>query len=331
MTYSHLTQDERCHIFLMRVEKRTISEIALALDRHKSTISRELQRNRSDERWSPFRAQKRYQERRQNSCNAKRVSEEAIDAVANYVRLGLSPEQAIERLSLELGQKMAVSHDTVYRWIYARKQMGDGELFKCLRGQRGRRKPYRDSSRRSPIKNRVSIDDRPAIVGLKTRLGDWEGDTVIGKGHQGVLLTLVERCSRYSVAALLENKQADGVAAAINRLLLPHKDKCHTLTFDNGLEFAKHADISACLGVDIYFAHPYHSWERGANENVNGLIRQYHPKSTNLKKVRPHEMRATIDKLNHRPRKCLGYKTPHEVFYNLPVTPLKNPHVALRI
>jgi transposase, IS30 family len=331
MTYHHLTQEERCHIFLLYVEKRTVTEIARALDRHKSTISRELQRNSGDNRWSPFVAQKYSRERRQNSCNARRVSGDAMEAVADYIRLDLSPEQAIKRLSLELGRKMAISHDTVYRRIDVSRQMGDGELFKRLRRQKVRRKPYRNSLRCSPIKNRVSIDERPVIVDLKARLGDWEGDTVIGKGHQGVLLTLVERSSRYLVAALLESRQADGVAAAINRHLLPHKDKCHTITFDNGLEFAKHADVSACLGADIYFAHPYHSWERGANENANGLIRQYYPKSTNLKKVRPHEIRATIHKLNHRPRKCLGYKTPHEVFYNLDVTPLNNLPVALRI
>jgi len=331
MPYHHLTQTERCHIFLLFVEKKTIGEIALALNRDKSTISRELRRNRSDNRWTPFLAQKHYRERRQDNSNASRVSDGAFAAVADYIRLDLSPEQAIHRLSLELGQKIPISHDTVYRRIYARKQMGDGELFKHLRCQKVRRKPYRNSTRCSPIKNRVSIDERPEIVDRKIRLGDWEGDTVIGKGHQGVLLTLVDRSSRYSVAELLESRQADGIAAAINRLLLPHKDKCHTITFDNGLEFAKHADVSACLGADIYFAHPYHSWERGANENVNGLIRQYHPKSTNLKKVRPQEIRVTMHKLNHRPRKCLGYKTPHEVFYNLDVTPLKNTPVALRI
>lgn len=331
MTYHHLTQEERCHIFLLYVEKKSVTEIALALDRHKSTISRELQRNRGDNRWSPFVAQKQSRERRQNSCNARRVSGEAWESVADYILLDLSPQQAIQRLSLELGQKMAISHDTVYRRIDTSRQMGDCELFKRLRRQKPRRNPYRDSSRISPIKNRVSIDERPEIVDLKTRLGDWEGDTVIGKGHQGVLLTLVERSSRYLVAAPLENRQADGVAAAINRHLLPHKDKCHTITFDNGLEFAKHADVAAYLDANIYFAHPYQSWERGANENANGLIRQYYPKSTNLKKIRPQEIQATINKLNHRPRKCLGYKTPHEVFYNLPVTPLKNLPVALRI
>ena len=330
MTYHHLTQEERCHIFELYVEKKTISEIAFVLDRHKSTISRELRRNRGPQRWSPFLAQKHCYERRQNSCNARRVSGDVLEAVADYIRLDLSSEQAINRLSLEAGQRIAISHDTVYRRIYACKQRGDRDLFNHLRGQKPRRNPYRSSSRRSPIKNRVSIDDRPEIVDRKVRLGDWKGDTVIGKGQQGVLLTLVERCSRYTVAELLGSKHANGVAAAINRLLLPHKTQCHTITFDNGLEFAKHADVSACLQADVYFAHPYHSWERGANENINGLIRQHYPKSTNLKKVCPQEMRATILKLNHRPKKCLGYKTPHEVFYNLHVTPLKNQLVALR-
>lgn len=331
MTYSHLTREERYQIFELRIENKTMTEIALALDRSKSTISRELKRNRGAQRWSPNQAQRSSEVRRKKSCNAKRVSEEVWQDVADYIRLDLSPVQAIIRLSLERGQPIAISHDTVYRRIYADKRRGHNELFSHLRCQKPRRKRYRSGLRHSPIKNRVSIDERPEVVSLKTRLGDWEGDTVIGKGQQGVLLTLVERVSRYTLVAQLDSKHADGTAQAINRLLLPHRDTCHTITFDNGLEFARHACVASCLDADIYFAHPYCSWERGLNENTNGLIRQYHPKSANLKTVSPQDVQATMNKLNHRPRKCLGYKTPHEVFYNLGILPLKSTFVALRV
>lgn len=322
MTYSHLTREERYQIYELRIENKTITEIAAALNRHKSTISRELKRNCGAHRWRPNQAQRISQARGKQSRNARRVSEADWEAVADYIRLDLSPDQAILRLSLENNQLVAISRDTVYKRIYARQKEED-ELFKHLRSQKPRRKRHLSRARGIPIKNRVSIDERPEIVDRKTRLGDWEGDTVIGKGQQGILLTLVERYSRYSLAALLDSRQAGGVATAINHLLLPHKDKCHTITFDNGLEFAKHADVTKCLDAGVYFAHPYHSWERGLNENTNGLIRQYHPKSVNLKTVSTSNIQTTMDKLNHRPRKCLGYKTPHEVFYNLGILPLK--------
>ena len=154
--------------------------------------------------------------------------------------------------------------------IYADKCRG-GDLWRHLRCQKPRRKRYASGQeRRGAIKNRTSIDERSVIVERKSRIGDWEGDTVIGKNHQGVLVTLAERKSRYFLAAQVSGKHASGITAAITRLLHPHKSKCYTMTFDNGKEFAEHETIALKLNADVYFAHPYHSWERGLNENSNG-------------------------------------------------------------
>jgi len=164
------------------------------------------------------------------------------------------------------------------------------------------------------IKNRVSINDRPEVVDLKERLGDWEADTVIGKGHQGALVTLTERVSKLELIAVVPSKHADGVTKAIIDLLLPYRSTLQTITFDNGKEFAFHERISKGLKVETYFAHPYHSWERGLNENHNGLIRQYLPKGMPLDKVTQEEVNDIAQRMNQRPRKLLGFKTPEEVY-----------------
>lgn len=185
--------------------------------------------------------------------------------------------------------------------------------------------------RRGAIRNQISIDERPEIVEQRVRIGDWEGDTVIGKNHQGMLVTLAERKSRYVLAGQVRSKHAGGVTAKVNSLLRPHKHKCHTVTFDNGKEFAKHETIAAELKADIYFAHPYRSWERGLNENSNGLLRQYFPKGMKLIEVTEEQVQWAVDRLNHRPRKVLGFRTPFEVFFGKTVRHTKLPlSVALR-
>lgn len=163
------------------------------------------------------------------------------------------------------------------------------------------------------------------------RIGDWEGDTVIGKNHRGGLVTLAERKSRYVLAGHIRSKHADGVTAITTRLLTPFKDKCHTITFDNGKEFAEHERIAAELQTSIYFAHPYHSWERGLNENSNGLLRQYFPKSMELTDITEEQVQRAVEQLNHRPRKVLGFRSPHEVFFGVEMRYTKPPlAVALR-
>ena len=156
-------------------------------------------------------------------------------------------------------------------------------------------------------------------------MGDWEGDTVIGKNHKGGLVTLAERVSRYVLAGHIRSKHAAGVTAVTKRLLRPHKEKCHTITFDNGKEFAEHELMGAYLKADIYFAHPYSSWERGLNENSNGLLRQYFPKGMDLTEITDEQVQMAVDRLNHRPRKVLGFRTPHEVFFGVDILYTKQP------
>ena len=208
-----------------------------------------------------------------------------------------------------------ISHETVYKHLLVDKANG-GTLYKHLRrSNRKRKKRYGSRNLRGQITGRVSIDLRPAIVDNKERIGDWEIDTVIGKNHKGALLTIVERKSKYTLMQKLSYKRSRLVADAAIDLLAPYQDKVFTITSDNGKEFADHQRISKQLTAKIYFAHPYHSWERGLNENTNGLIRQYFPKNTDFKTITVESVQNVMDQLNNRPRKTLDYATPNEVFF----------------
>ena len=189
--------------------------------------------------------------------------------------------------------------------------------------QKRRRKRYGSNDRRGQIRGRVSIDERPEIVAERSRTGDWEADTVIGKPGGPVLLTLAERRTRYSIIAKAPDKSAQAVTDALLTALQPHADLVHTLTYDNGKEFAYHQTVAERLDAQGYFAHPYHSWERGLNENTNGLIRQYLPKGTDFRTLTLEKLRSIMDRLNNRPRKCLGFKTRNQLFSGI------NPPVAL--
>ena len=201
-----------------------------------------------------------------------------------------------------------------------------GSLYQYLR-HKGKRynKRVTSTAGRGCIPNRVGIEKRPEIVDKKERIGDWEGDTIIGAGHQGVILTYVDRYSKYLIAEIVGNKTMDlTTAATIKRFKqLPHP--VHSITYDNGKEFAGHVKISKALKTGCYFANPYHSWERGLNEHTNGLIRQYLPKSTDLTTVSRKSLREIENEINNRPRKVLNYKTPSEVFF----AHVKNLSVAL--
>ena len=203
--------------------------------------------------------------------------------------------------------------------VYTDKRSG-GDLYRYLRCQKPRRKRYGSYDRRGCIPNQVSIDERPAVVDARRRFGDWEGDTVIGKGQRGALVTLVERKSLYTVIRSVLHKTAEAVRHAVVDGLAPYIDWVHTITYDNGREFADHEGMARDLDARIYFAHPYASWERGLNENTNGLIRQYFPKHRDLTTVTQQEIDQAMDKLNHRPRKSLGFRTPYEVFFNTVVS-----------
>ena len=198
-----------------------------------------------------------------------------------------------------------------------------GNLYRHLRCQKQRRKRYGSYSRRGQLKNRVSIDQRPAIVESRSRLGDWELDTIIGKGHKQAIVSLTECKSRLTLILRVDRKTTDNVTSAIPRLLKPIAHRVHTLASDNGKEFAGHEAIAAKLDAQSFFAHPYSSWELGLNENTNGLIRQYFPKHRDFTTITQKEINQVMDKLNNRPRKCLGIKTPNQVFFGI------NPPVAL--
>jgi len=312
MSYTQLTQEERYQIYALKKAGHIQAEIAEIIGRDPGTISRELRRNRGLKGY-------RFQQAHNLALALRRekprprLGEEIWQRVEELIRDEWSPEQVVGRLEMEQG--VSISHEWIYQYIYADKHSG-GDLYRYLRCQKVRRKRYGSYDRRGCIPNQVSIDDRPAIVDSKRRIGDWEGDTVIGKGHRGALVTLVERKSLYTVIRSVLHKTAEAVRDAVVDGLTPYIDWVHTITYDNGREFADHEGMASDLEARIYFAHPYASWERGLNENTNGLIRQYFPKDRDLTTVTKHEIEKAMDKLNHRPRKSLGYRTPYEVFFN---------------
>ncbi|RCX21959.1 IS30 family transposase [Thioalbus denitrificans] len=317
--YTQLAQEERYQIYALMKAGHSQAEIAALLQRHKSTISRELRRNRGLRGYRPQQAQRLALERRAAKVTP-RLGPELWNHVERLLREDWSPEQ----ISLWLAQErtLLVSHEWIYRYILQDKHRG-GDLHRHLRCQKPRRKRYGAYERRGRLSNQVSIDERPAIVARRGRIGDWEADTIIGKNHSGAIVSLTERKSRLALIAKVPSKAAEGVQQAILSLLAPLADRVHTLTSDNGKEFALHEQIAQALEAGFYFAHPYASWERGLNENTNGLIRQYFPKDRDFSTLTDEEIQGAMDKLNNRPRKCLGMKTPNQVFFGI------NPPVAL--
>ncbi len=312
MDYTQLTQEQRYQIAVLKKAGHMQVEIADMIGVDKSTISRELSRGTGQRGYRANQAHRLAMQRRQLKVKQSITAEDwrRIDAL---LRLEWSPEEIGERLRLE--NRRFVSHEWIYQHIYADKRNG-GNLHTFLRCQKQRKKRYGSNDRRGKIPNRIGIEQRPAIVDRKGRIGDWEGDTIIGKGHKGAIVSLVERKSIYTLLGKVERKKADLVADMEIRLLSPFRDRVHTITNDNGLEFASHQKVAEKLKADIFFAHPYASWERGLNENTNGLVRQYIPKSRKFATVTDAEVDFIMHRLNHRPRKTLGYRTPYEVFFN---------------
>lgn len=219
-----------------------------------------------------------------------------------------SPEQI--RAWLRQKTDVSISHEWIYQRVYTDKQAG-GSLYTHLRCQKQRKKRDGHYSHRGHIPHQISIEQRPAIVDTQRRFGDWELDTVIGKNHCQALVTVVERKSRLTLIAKVVRKTADQVTHAIIQLLKPMSEWVNTLTVDNGKEFAHHQTIAKTLRARVYFAHPFSSWERGLNENTNGLIRQYFPKKHDFTTITQKQIDHVMDRLNSRPRKCLGFKTPN--------------------
>lgn len=234
------------------------------------------------------------------------------ERVEERLREKWSPEQVEGRFKAE--GIPVVSHQRIYEHVREDKLNG-GDLYKSLRrGSKRRRKRYGSKDARGKIKGRVDIDQRPKIVDGKERIGDWEGDTIVGGERKGAVVTMVERKSKYLLMEKVEKADSETVANAVVGICKPHEEKLETITYDNGREFAAHATVAAGLCVAVYFAKPYHSWERGLNENTNGLIRQYIPKKAMLSGYSTEDVRTIQDAINNRPRKTLGYLTPHEVF-----------------
>lgn len=307
-SYKQLTYEQRCLLYALKKTKMTQQALANAIGVSQPTISRELKRNTGGSGYRFAQAQRKALERRAEAVKPTKMTPEMISLVNAKLREKLSPEQISGWLLVE--KEKLLSHETLYRHIWVDKAAG-GDLYSNLRRQ-GKAYQARGKSQagRGHIKNRVSIDERPTIVDAKERVGDWEIDLVIGKGHSGALLTIVDRATSFTVSKRINNKSAQVVTNATIELLRPFKDAVLTITADNGKEFAYHEQMTAALVARVYFADPYSSWQRGLNENTNGLLRQYWPKKTDFKKVSAKEVKAVIVQLNNRPRKKLNFKTP---------------------
>jgi len=310
--YQQLTQEQRYQIYALRKATFTLTQIASEIGVHKSTISREVRRNCGGRGYRPKQAHELTTARKLAAATPRIAAETWRGVEAQLRDEQWSPEQISGWLRRH--RQPSVSHERIYQYIYRDKHAG-GTLYTHLRCQKQRRKRYGSYDRRGRLPNCRSIETRPKIVDVKRRIGDWEADTIIGQNHQGAIVTLTERKSKLLLMQRVADKSAAGVAQAMTTLLGEVADQVHTITSDNGREFANHQAIAEKLSADFYFAHPYSSWERGLNENTNGLVRQYFPKQCDFTKITDEEVRQVQQRLNSRPRKTLGYQTPHQVFY----------------
>ena len=316
--YQQLTEDDRIDIYAMKQAGKTQRDIARHLGVHPSTISRELARNTGQRGYRPRQAHRRAMERRHRAAKAIKMTPETIASIEQRLRREHSPEQIAGRMKVDPNYHgPTVSHERIYQHIKNDKAHG-GRLRRHLRiiGRKKKRKHYGQRDFRGKIPGRVGIEQRPGIVETKKRLGDWEADTILGRHHRGALVSLVERRSQFTVLGHVVRKTAAAVQEQITRKLWPYRRRVHTLTTDNGREFAAHETIARELGIRVYFADPYQAWQRGLHEQINGLIRRYFPKRTDLRHVTEEQLQEVMDRLNHRPRKTLGFKTPYEVFCN---------------
>jgi len=314
MSYTQLTMAQRYQIEALKKEGMSQSEIARNLGVHRSTICRELKRNglKSGEylaTHAQIATRLRYQHKKKN----RRLRRRHILYLRKHLQEGWSPEQISGRMPLDGLQP--ISHETIYRYVYQDKRQG-GKLYTFLRHKNRKYHKRTHAYRpRGQIADRVPIDQRPDIANEKRRVGDWEVDTIIGKGHHQGIVTIVDRKSKFTLMKKVESKQAVTVTRAMLHLLEPIKKYVHTITSDNGKEFAYHKEVANRLDAAFYFAKPYQSWQRGLNEHTNGLIRQYFPKKMAFDTISDKQIVEVQNRLNNRPRKVLGYKTPAEVFF----------------
>jgi IS30 family transposase len=319
MSYTHLTLQERFDIGQFK-NSVSLREIGRRLGRSHTSISRELKRNGPNLPGLAYGANTAHEraQRRQSLARHFRRQDHAplLRYVERRLRIDWPPGAISGRLKSRYPDdpKMRISSETIYRWVALDSQQG-GELYRHLRRRhKRRRRQKRYGAGRRFIPGRAGIEQRPAIVNERSRFGDWEGDLVIGSRNSGAIATHVERKSRYLKASLLENRKAETFNAAATPVYLQLPESLRqTLTVDNGKEFSRFKELESSTKLKVFFADPYSAWQRGTNENTNGLLRFYFPKGTDFSRVSEDELNRSVKRLNHRPRKCLGYRTPYEV------------------
>jgi IS30 family transposase len=314
MAYHQITSEERYIIAALRQAHWNLSEIARHLGRDRSTICREVRRNaaRHDGAYRAHGAIERTSARRSYSRRNLRFSAEDLALVEELLQKKWSPEQIAGRLRRE--GRLSISHETIYRYIWNDKEHG-GQLYRYLRqATKLRRKRHNSYDSRGRLAGKRHISERPASVETRRFQTDWEIDTVVGGGAKDCVVTLVERKTGYALIGKLTDRSAPGMSRRVRRLIARHPTKFRTITSDNGTEFHDYKTVEHATGVRFYFATPYHSWERGSNENFNGLLRQYLPKRASQVHLDQRTCDQLALELNQRPRKRLGYRTPEECF-----------------
>jgi len=290
MSHKQLAQEQRYQIYALKKAGVKNTEIADILQVHKSTVCRELKRNTGGRGYRPRQAHSLTLSRKRNSIH-RRITLAEWTLVEELIEEDWSPEQI--SCWLKMNTCIRLSHEWIYQHIRADRQSG-GTLYTHLRCRKNRRKKYGSSSTRGQIPDRISIADRPAIVETRTRIGDWEIDTIVGARHKQAIVSIVDRKTRFTLLHKVERRSSQNVSDATKQLLAPHKDKVLTITADNGKEFSGHRAISMSLDADFYFAHAYSSWERGLNENTNGLVRQYFPKKSSFAAISAEDINLVM-------------------------------------
>ena len=322
--YKHITPEEREKILILHSKELSITAIANSIGRNKSTVSRELSRNTVDGNYSAVSAQAAYEQRRKGYRPKKKLSDPLIFNTVRdkFLDHQWSPEQISERIKLE-GASFSISYTTIYRGIYAglfdtaeeRRSHGNQGARRKLRhrGKTRHTKGHKETRGKIVVSNDLS--ERPAEANDRSRIGDWEGDTVAGKASGPCLVTLADRMSRFLISRKAAKKNSMHVRDIMIQWL--EGQPLHSITPDRGKEFARHAEVTDALNnVQFYFPQPHQPWQRGTNENTNGLLREYFPKGSDLSKYSDEQIQNKVDELNKRPRKCLGYRTPYEVYYS---------------
>jgi len=315
MAYHQITSEERYWISALRMQGLNQAQIARALGRHRSSISREFKRNSSgwDSGYRPFVASHRARARLSRSRRRTHFSDDDFRLVDRLLARKWSPEQIAGHLHET--NELSISHETIYRHIWLNRHNG-GNLHRHLRcAVKQRRKRHNSRDSRGRLAGKRHISERPASIETRRRVGHWEIDTVVGASTKDCVVTLVERKTGYALIGKLADRSMNGMSRRIRMLVHRAADRFKTITADNGTEFHDYASVEAATGVRFYFATPYHSWERGSNENFNGLLRQYLPKRTSMAHLTQQHCDAIANQLNSRPRKRLGFRTPEECFH----------------